>query len=61
MEILGEDTRTTFVRSSGRTRLEGQNVVLSLSVDLLTLKSGKYLLALRRSGSEWIYYSLMLE
>jgi hypothetical protein len=61
MEILGEDARPTFVRSSGSTRLEGQDVVLSLSVDLLTLKSGKYLLALRRNSSEWAYYSVMLE
>src|SRR5438552_8951580 len=30
MEILGEGTRSTFVRSSGSTRLESQDLVLSL-------------------------------
>jgi hypothetical protein len=61
MEILGEDTRPTLLRGSGSTRQENQDVVLSLWVDLSNLKSGKYMLALRRDGSEWAYYSVMLE
>jgi len=62
MEILAEDTKPTLVRGSGSTRLEGHDVVLNLPVNLSHLKSGKYLLALRRgNGAEWEYYSLTLE
>lgn len=61
MEILGKDTKRTFLRSSGTTRLEGVDVVLNLRVDLSGLTNGKYLIALRRDGSEWEYYSLTVE
>jgi hypothetical protein len=62
VEILGQHRQPTpLLRSSGSTRLEGHDVVLNLPVNLSNLKSGKYLLALRRDGSEWEYYSLMLE
>ncbi len=59
-EILRADTRP-ILRSSGTTRVEGGEVVLNLRIDLSTLNSGRYLLALRRDGSEWEYYSLTVE
>jgi len=62
VEILGQDIQPTpLLRSSGSTRLEGHDVVLNLPVNLSNLKSGKYLLALRRDSSEWEYYSVILE
>jgi hypothetical protein len=62
VEILGQDKQPApILRSSGSTRLEGHGVVLNLPVNLANLKSGKYLLALRRDGSEWEYYSVILE
>jgi len=62
VEILGQDTKPTPIpRSSARTRLEGHDVVLNLPVNLSRLKSGKYLLVLRREGSELEYYLLSLE
>jgi uncharacterized protein YjiS (DUF1127 family) len=62
IEILGQDaTATPLLRSSGSTIREDRNVVLDLPADLSNLKAGKYLLALRRDGSVWEYYSLTLE
>src|SRR5882672_9099490 len=62
MAILAVDAKSTaLLRSSGSTKLEGHDVVLDLPANLMHLKSAKYLLTLRRDGSEWEYYSLTLE
>jgi hypothetical protein len=60
--ILGQDRKPTpLPRISGNTRLEGHDLVLNLPVNLSNLNSGEYLLALRRDGGEWEYYSVILE
>jgi hypothetical protein len=45
----------------GQGVIETPNVVLALPMNLAHLSSGRYRLALRRSGSEWVYYPLALK
>lgn len=45
----------------GQSVIETPNVVLELPMNLAHLPSGRYRLALRRSGSEWVYYPLALK
>jgi len=62
LEILGQDTKLpALLRGSGNTRREDTDIVLRLPLNLSNLKSGDYLLALRRDGTEWEYYSLHLK
>ncbi len=55
----GQSVRT--LSSSGEAYLENHDVVLTLHVKLGKLTPGRYLLALRRESSEWVYYKLILE
>lgn len=48
-------------RSSGETVLDSGRVVLNLPIDLDSLPPGRYLLALRRNGSEWAFYPVELK
>jgi hypothetical protein len=41
--------------------LENHDVLLNLPVKLGKLTPGRYLLALRREGPEWVYYPLILK
>lgn len=50
-----------LARASGITQVEDHSVVLHLSVSLSALAPGDYLLALKRTGGEWEYYSLTVE
>jgi hypothetical protein len=45
----------------GETSIEDHNVVLNLSINLGKLKTGQYVLALRRNGAEWAYYHFELK
>ena len=60
-EIQQEPGRPPIVVSSGQASVEKHDVVLDLPVNLAQVSSGKYTLAIRRSGSEWIYYLLELK
>ena len=57
-EIRLDRRSTAIARSSGVTVLEGGNVVLDFPVNLRSLPPGHYSLALRRDGSEWVYYPM---
>jgi hypothetical protein len=45
-------------RGSGETSLENHDVVLKLPIKFSELSARRYLLALRRNDSEWVYYPL---
>jgi hypothetical protein len=47
--------------TSGEAHLENHDVVLNLPGELGKLKAGRYSLALRRDGSEWVYYKVILD
>jgi len=50
-----------LMRSSGEALLVNHDVILIVPVELGSLTTGHYSLALRRAGSEWVYYPLILE
>lgn len=50
-----------FARSSGHASIEDHAVVLTLETPLRNLAPGRYSLALRRSGSDWVEYLLNLK
>jgi hypothetical protein len=60
-QILGAPQSVSLLRASGEAHLENHDVVLDLPVKLGKLAPGRYLLALRRESSEWVYYKLFLE
>jgi hypothetical protein len=60
-QILHTGQSVPLLRSSGEALLENHDVVLNLPVKLAILTPGRYSLALRREGSEWVYYPLILE
>jgi len=60
-QILRPEDTGPPLRSSGEAILENHDVVLNLPVELGSLRTGRYSLALRREGSEWVYYPLTLE
>lgn len=60
-QILRPGDTRPLLRSAGEALLENHNVVLNLHVKLGKLTPGRYLLALRREDSEWVYYPLILD
>lgn len=60
-QILRSAQNAPLLRASGEASLENHDVVLNLPVELGKLAPGRYSLALRREGSEWVYYPLILE
>jgi hypothetical protein len=60
-QILRQGQSVPTLFSSGEAHLENHDVVLNLPVKLGKLTRGRYLLALRRESSEWVYYKLFLE
>jgi hypothetical protein len=60
-QILHAPQSVSLLRASGEAHLENHDVVLDLPVKLGKLAPGRYLLALRRASSEWVYYKLFLE
>jgi hypothetical protein len=60
-QILRQGQSVPTLFSSGEAHLENHDVVLDLPVKLGKLTPGRYLLALRRDSSEWVYYKLFLE
>lgn len=60
-QILRAPQSAPLLRASGVAALENHDVVLNLSVELGKLMPGRYSLAIRREGSEWVYYALILE
>jgi hypothetical protein len=60
-QILRTEQSVPLRSTSGEALLENHNVVLNLPVELGSLTPGRYSLALRREGSEWVYYPLILE
>jgi hypothetical protein len=60
-QILHAPQSVSLLRASGEAHLENHDVVLDLPVKLGKLAPGRYLLALRRESSEWVYYKLFLE
>jgi hypothetical protein len=60
-QILRPGRSVPLLRRSGEALLENHDVVLNLPVELGNLTPGRYSLALRREGSEWVYYPLVLE
>lgn len=59
-EIQSRPGGRVIVKSSGEASVHNQDVVLDLPLNLGQIPSGKYSLALRRIGSDWIYYPLQL-
>jgi hypothetical protein len=60
-EIFHTGQSVPLLRTSGEALLENHDVVLNMPVQLGSLTRGRYSLALRRDGSEWVYYPLVLE
>jgi hypothetical protein len=60
-QIVRPGQSVALMRSSGEASLENHEVVLNLPIDLGSVTAGRYSLALRREGSEWVYYPLILE
>jgi hypothetical protein len=60
-QILRTGQSVPLLRSSGEALLENHDVVLNLPVALGGLLPGRYSLALRREGSEWVYYKFILD
>jgi hypothetical protein len=60
-QILRPGQNVPMLFTSGEAYLENHNVVLNLPVQLGSLTPGRYSLGLRREGSEWVYYKLILE
>jgi hypothetical protein len=60
-QILGKGQNEPLLRASGEALLENQDVVLNVSLKPRRLTLGRYSLALRREGSEWVYYKLIVE
>jgi hypothetical protein len=60
-QILRTAQSVPLLHASGDALLEIHDVVLNLQIELHNLKPGRYSLALRREGSEWVYYTLILE
>jgi hypothetical protein len=60
-QILRAPQSAPLLRAAGEASLENHDVVLTLSVELGKLTPGRYSLALRREGSEWVYYPLILK
>ena len=60
-QILRAPQSAPLLRAPGEASLENHEVVLNLSVELGKLMPGRYSLALRREGSEWVYYPLILK
>jgi hypothetical protein len=60
-QIIRPGQTVALLRASGEASLQNHDVVLNLPVDLGRLTPGRYSLALRREGSEWVYYPLILK
>jgi hypothetical protein len=60
-QILRAPQSAPLLRASAEASLENHEVVLDLSVELGKLMPGRYSLVLRREGSEWVYYPLILK
>lgn len=60
-EILPLGQTVPIQHASGQTSREDHNVILNLPLDLAHLKPGRYSLALRYDGSDWLYYPIILE
>ena len=60
-QILRAPQSAPLLRAPGEASLENHEVVLNLPVELGKLMPGRYSLALRREGSEWVYYPLIVK
>jgi hypothetical protein len=60
-QILRRGQNVPMLFTSGEAHLENHDVVLDLPINLSSLTPGRYSLALRREGSEWVYYKFILE
>jgi hypothetical protein len=60
-QILGKGQNEPLLRASGEALLENQDVVLNVPLKPGRLTAGRYSLVLRREGSEWVYYKLIME
>jgi hypothetical protein len=56
-EIHPTGKGSALLKASGEAVLKNQDVVLNVNFNSKSLRPGKYTIALRRSGSEWVYYS----
>jgi hypothetical protein len=60
-ELLPYDQLIPVIRGSAQATVDGDRIILNLTVRLGRLAPGGYSLALRREGSEWVHYKLILE
>jgi len=60
-QILRAGHAGPLLSTSGEALLENHDVVLNVPVEMANLTPGRYSLALRREGSEWTYYHLILD
>jgi hypothetical protein len=59
-EILGDRKDPALTHLSGETTLQNHDVVLELPIRS-SFRAGQYTLALRRKGSEWLYYPIVFK
>jgi hypothetical protein len=59
-EILGDRKDPALTHLSGETALQNHDVVLELPIRS-SFRAGQYTLALRRQGSEWVYYPIVFK
>jgi hypothetical protein len=59
-EILGNRKYPALTHLSGETALQNHDVVLELPIPP-SFRAGQYTLALRRQGSEWVYYPIVFK
>ena len=59
-EVLGDRKDPALTHLSGETALQNHDVVLDLPIRS-SLRAGQYTLALRRQGSDWVYYPIVFK
>jgi hypothetical protein len=59
-EVLGDRKDPALAHLSGETTLQNHDVVLELPIQS-SVRAGQYTLALRRQGSDWVYYPIVFK
>jgi hypothetical protein len=60
-QLLGDKQADPILQGGSQATVENDKVILNLNISFTGLTRGKYKLALRRNGSNWEYYRLIVE
>jgi hypothetical protein len=60
-QLLGDKQADPILQGGSQATVENDKVILNLNISFTGLTRGKYNLALRRNGSNWEYYRLIVE